>query len=99
VSTVHNDFFLDSQADLCLQEHLLQTPGRFNDQSEAVGFSEGEKSAKVCVHNGILDSQADLGIQEHLLQNPNHLHNQSEAVVFSEGEKPAKVCVFTMMFS
>jgi hypothetical protein len=46
---VHNDVLLDSQADLYLQEHLLQTPGHLNNQSEAVVFSEGEKPPKVRV--------------------------------------------------
>ncbi|KAG1790993.1 uncharacterized protein HD556DRAFT_1487730 [Suillus plorans] len=35
-----------TKADLRIQEHLLHTPDHLNNQSEAVGVSEGEKPAK-----------------------------------------------------
>ncbi|KAG1759045.1 hypothetical protein EDD22DRAFT_160790 [Suillus occidentalis] len=100
VYTVYNDFLLDSQADLYLQEHLLQTPGHFNDRSGAVEFSEGEKPAKEHLlqnpnhlnnqSEAVVCSESGKHAKEHLLLTPGHFSNQSEAVVFSEGEKPAK---------
>jgi hypothetical protein len=49
VHFVHNDFLLDSPADLCTQEHFLQTPGHLNDKSECTRFSEGEYLTNVRV--------------------------------------------------